>query len=120
MPPPRRSPVPWFPSACPDTVPTQRSVPSPPCSANCRAWGSDETPVDHTASWLPGQETPRRALRHVRIQVVAHQSDLDRLGIMDLQQFLDAAGPLDLATLVRHPHMTPTTQRLEEQEEIAR
>src|SRR5205814_6910420 len=55
----------------------------------------------------------------VRIQVVAHQPYLDRFGIMHVEQFLDTAGPFDLAPLVRHPDVPPTTQRLEEHEQIA-
>src|SRR5437588_8655843 len=52
--------------------------------------------------------------------MVAHQADLERLWVMDLQQFLDATGPFDLATLVRHPHVPPATERLEEHQEITR
>jgi hypothetical protein len=56
----------------------------------------------------------------VRVQIVAHQPDLERLGVIRVQQLFDAPSPFHLATLRGHPHMPPTTQRLKEHEEIAR
>ena len=76
-------------------------------------------PITQPLGFLRGERLVQRPAR-VRVQVVAHQADLDRLGIVDIQQFLDATGPFDLAPLVRHPDMPPATQRLEEHEQVAR
>src|SRR5262249_30177888 len=56
----------------------------------------------------------------VRVQVVLHQQNLLRLGVIYIDQLFDTLRVVPPRPPVRHPDMTPTTQRLAHHEQVAR
>ncbi len=56
----------------------------------------------------------------VGVQIVHHQFELWNVGVMNLQQIRDLFRPLNAGPLFANRHMTPSGQRLREQEDAAR
>ena len=66
--------------------------------------------------WERGVQDRRR----VRIQLIRHQPDRRGIGIMDIHQLLQALCKVQAGPPLGHFDVPPASQRLEEQEQIAR
>jgi len=72
----------------------------------------------------PGQAMGRRRIERgvqagdvVRVEVIAHQRDEFRVGIVDLQQVPDFLGPVATGALISAGNPPPAPQRIEEGEQ---
>src|SRR6266704_1042446 len=123
-PPARRRPPavgsPGRPGGGPGTARPARQARSRPCSTSCHAWGCRAAPAGRGSRLASAGSNAWYSDAGVWVfGVVLHQHDLLGVGVVDVEEVLDAMRPVDAGAPLADHDVAPAAQRLAHQEQVA-
>src|SRR6266702_2131814 len=111
---------PGRPGGGPGTARPARPARSRPCSASCHAWGCRAAPAGRGSRLASAGSNAWYSDAGVWVfGVVLHQHDLLGVGVVDVEEVLDAMRPVDAGAPLADHDVAPATKRLAHQEQVA-